>query len=285
MHLSRDARALGSALAICAVLGGVEHVAGQEPPSYRWYVSAAGGTNSGPVMKQAGHNRDTICYPTFLCPAAPAGYRWSYDLAPESGTALEVAVGRNLGWLRLDVSVAQRSNGIKEAFTGLTFLDRTPVLPNAESRYTSSNTTSVDALTLRTLSLNAYRDFHLGESRFVPYLGAGLGLSSTELSGLYFSSEYSCINEPCGGRPKAEYNSRQDVDLSDHGLAALLFAGAEYRVADRLLVGLKAAYGWIQDLEATSRYDLHPLPGTNTNEISGIRLWSAILALKYLLGA
>lgn len=45
-----------------------------------------------------------------------------------------------------------------------------------------------------------------------------------------------------------------------------------------------ASYGWIGALEATSRYDAHPLPGTNSNEISGISPWSAMLGLKYLLG-
>ena len=60
MHLSKQQQTFGATLAICAVLGGAEWSAGQEPGSYGWYLSASGGTNSNPVMKQAGHNRDNI---------------------------------------------------------------------------------------------------------------------------------------------------------------------------------------------------------------------------------
>ena len=284
MNLSRHAHAFAATLALAAALGTAERGAGQDPASYRWYAGGSGGTNFSPVMRQAGHNRDTICYPTFLCSAAPEGYRWFYDLTPQIGTAFEVAVGRDLGRFRLEVSAARRSNGLEEQFTALTFLDGSPVLPNEDSRYASTSATSVDALTVRTVSLNAYHDFGFSGSRVAAYVGAGIGLALGELSGLYFSSEYSCISEPCDGRPAAEYNSRQDVDLSDTGLATLLFAGADYPLEESVLIGLKASYGWIGALEATSRYDVHPLPGTNSNEISGISPWSVMLGLKYLLG-
>ena len=103
--------------------------------------------------------------------------------------------------MRVEVSVSQRSNNIEQEFTDITFLDGSPILPNEDSNYTSTNTTRVDALAARTLSLNTYHDFAFAESRGMLYLGAGLGLSFIELSGLYFSSEYSCISQPCGGRP------------------------------------------------------------------------------------
>ena len=148
-------------------------------------------------------------------PMATAGF---YDLPSDLGTAFEVVFGRNFGEVRVEVSVSQRSNNIEQEFTDITFLDGSPILPNEDSNYTSTNTTRVDALAARTLSLNAYHDFAFAESRVMLYLGAGLGLSFVKLSGLYFSSEYSCISQPCGGRPAAEYNSLQDVDLSDSGL-------------------------------------------------------------------
>lgn len=284
MHGSGRRHAVGAGLAIWALLGGAGAGTGQEPGSERWYLSASGGTTTNPTMRQTGHNRDTICYPTFLCGGTPGGYRWSYDLVPDPGPALELAAGRSFGGVRLEVSAARRSNSVEEEFTGITFLDRSPVLPNGESGYTSTTTTRVDAVTVRTLTLNAYRDFRIGGGRVVPYLGAGLGLALSELSGLFFSSEYSCVDEPCSGRPAAEYNSRQDTDLSDSGLAVLLFAGADYRLGTSLLVGLKASYGRVGDLQATSRYDVHPLPGTNSTTISGITPWSAMLGLKYLVG-
>ena len=285
MHFSsRQLHAFGATLAICAVLGGAQQGAGQELGSYGWYVSVSGGTNWNPVMKQAGDNRDNICYPNDLCDGTPGGYRWFYDLPSDLGTAFEIAIGRNFGGVRLEVSASQRSNNIKQEFTDITFRDGSPILPNVDSNYTSTSKTSVDALATRTLSLNAYHDFSLAENRIMPYLGAGLGLSSIELTGLYFSSEYSCINAPCTGRPAAEYNSLQDVALSDSGLSRHLFVGADYRLGDRLLLGLKASYSWVDDLEDTSRYDVHPVSGTNNTEISGIDPWSMMLGFKYLLG-
>ena len=90
VHLSRQLQAFGATLAICAVLGGAEQGAGQEPGGYGWYVSASGGTNWNPVMKQAGNNRDTFCYPNDLCSGTPGGYRWYYDLPSDLGTALRL---------------------------------------------------------------------------------------------------------------------------------------------------------------------------------------------------
>ena len=189
MHFSsRQLHAFGATLATCAVLGGAQQGAGQELGSYGWYVSVSGGTNWNPVMKQAGDNRDNICYPNDLCDGTPGGYRWFYDLPSDLGTAFEIAIGRNFGGVRLAVSASQRSNNIKQEFTDITFRDGSPILPNVDSNYTSTSKTSVDALATRTLSLNAYHDFSLAENRIMPYLGAGLGLSSIELTGLSYVS-------------------------------------------------------------------------------------------------
>ena len=144
MPLSWQLHAFGATLAICTLLGRAEQGAGQQPGSYGWYVSASGGTNWNPVMKQAGHNRDNICYPNFRCSGTPEGYRWFYNLPSDLGTAFEVAFGRDFGDVRLEVSVSQRSNNIEQEFTDITFLDGSPILPNEDSNYTSTNTTRVD---------------------------------------------------------------------------------------------------------------------------------------------
>ena len=284
MHFSsRQLHALRSTLAICILLGGAEQGASQAPGSYGWYVSGSGGTNSNPVMKQVGHNRDNTCSPTDLCTGIPTGYRWFYDLPPDLGTAFEFTFGRNFGELHLEVSGSHRSNDIEQEFTDITFLDGSPLVSNEASNYTSTTNTRVDALATRTLSLNAYRDFSFAEYRIMPYLGVGLGLSSTELSGLYYSNEYSCVTQPCGGRPPAEYDSRQEADLSDSGLSTHLLAGADYRLGNRLLLGLKASYSWVDNLEDTTPYDVHPLPIVSHTEISRINPWSMMLGFKYLL--
>ena len=43
--------------------------------------------------------------------------------------------------------------------------------------------------------------------------------------------------------------------LSDGGLSRRLLAGVDYRLSERLLVGLKASHGWIDDLVDTSPYE------------------------------
>ena len=165
-----------------------------EPKRSGWYVGAGAGVNWTSGMKQAGWNLDTLCYPDSDCRhvgGAPEGYRWFYDIDSDPGSAFEISVGRMFGNVRVELSASQRDNDIEEEFTGITYLDGSGIIPK-DGNCESISTTSVDDLTTRTLSLNAYYDFPLPESPIVPYLGAGLGLSFVDLSGLYYHSQYSC---------------------------------------------------------------------------------------------
>ncbi len=248
-----------------------------------WYVNVGAGMNWISSMKQKGWNQDTTCYPDDACTgqAPGGGYRWSYALDADLGSVLEIAVGRMFGDLRLDLSVSQQVNGMNQEFVNITYLDGSAITPAENSNYTQSSTATMDDLTTRTLLLNAYYDFPLAQSRITPYLGAGIGLSYVELSGLFFHSEYSCGNG-CG-RPAREYNSLQDTILSDTVFSGRLYVGADYSLNDRFLLGLKLSYSLVDDIADTSGYAEHPIPGLiSRTEISGMGHRSLMLTLRYL---
>ncbi len=272
-----------AALGFCVVLGVAGGSAAEETAAPRgWYVGAGAGMSWEFGMEQAGRNRDNICYPNNDCSGgAPEGYRWFYDLEADRGVALEISVGHAWEKMRLELSLTEHKQDVEQEFTGITYLDGSAIVPAREANYTESVVASVDKLTTRTLALNVYRDFPISGSRFTPYLGVGLGLSFVELSGLYYQSRYSCVRS-CDAGPAENFNSEQEVDLSDTVLSKHLHAGADYRLSDRLLLGLKLSYSMVDDMEDRSSYSRHPIPdGTSRTRISGMDHWSLTLGLKY----
>ena len=275
-------------LGVCIVLGVPGQGVADEPQRSGWYVGAGAGMNWIADMEQAGWNRDHICYPNDDCTdrASIGGYRWFYNLDADRGSLLEIVIGRMFGNLRLELSANRQENDVDQEFTGITYLDGSAIMPAATSNYTSSSTTTIDDLRTSTLLLNVYYDFPLARSRITPYLGAGVGLSYVKLSGLFFRSEYSCTNG-CNASPSAAeyYNSWQDENLSDTVFSKHLYAGADYSLSDRFLLGMKLSYSMIDDIMDKGRYIEHPIPGLlNRTKIKDMDHWSLTLGLKYLFG-
>ena len=251
-----------------------------------WYVGAGAGVNWVSDLKQAGWNRDTICYPVDDCSNKDSigGYRWFYDLDTDRGSLLELSIGKAMGNLRLELSASRRKNDIDQKFTGITYFDGTQILSNSMSNYTSTTTVSIDDLRTESLQLNAYYDFPNLHSRITPYLGAGIGISRVEIHGLFFKNEYACT-QGCNAdlSPPAAYNSSQDNDLRDTVFSRHLHAGADYRLKDNLLLGLKITYSEMDDMRDTGGYIDHPIPDElNHTKISDMDHWSLTLGLKYL---
>ena len=254
-----------------------------------WYLSVGAGASGAATVEQAGRNRDTTCYPNDDCRhlpgGTPAGYRWYYDLHPDTGPTFELAVGRALHDFRLELAASGQVFNMEQAFTGSSYLDGSTrrLIPEADRAYASTNTATVDDLTIHSLTLNAYYDIALARSRITPYLGVGLGVAFAELSGLHYRGEYVCTDDTRCERPE-RFNSRQDADVSDTVAAGHFHAGADYRLSDRLLVGLKMSYSLVDDIGSRGTYAYHAVPGlTNFNHFSGIRYWSFLLNFKYLL--
>ena len=98
-----------------------------------WYISVGVGANRSATLEQAGHNRDTTGYPTRNCGhlagGMPAGYRWFYDLRPETGSAFELAVGRTFTPIRVELSFGRQSLDVEQELSGLTYLDGSVPVP------------------------------------------------------------------------------------------------------------------------------------------------------------
>ncbi|MYA94795.1 MAG: outer membrane beta-barrel protein [Nitrospinae bacterium] len=282
--------ALIVASGLCAVLGAAGASAAEEAKPSGWYVGLGLGSNKTSTLKQAGHNRDNICYPeddcSHLAGGAPEGYRWYYDLEADDGAVFEISVGRTFGAFRLELALAQRKNDLEQKFTDITYLDGSRSMRAQDSNYVSRSSGGVDELTTRTLSMNAYYDFSIAGSRFTPYVGAGVGVSFLELSGLYFESWYSCKNPAMDCDMPERYNSRQYEDISDTVLSTHLHAGLDYRMSERMQFGLKLTYSMVGDMEdAEGGYDFHPVAGlSNFTTISGMNHWSVMFGVKYFFG-
>ena len=281
-------RVIMIALALCVILGLAGASAAQGAKPSGWYVGAGAGINKASGIEQAGHNRDTICYPEDDCShvgGAPDGYRWYYDLDADEGSAFEVSIGRALGSIRLELALAQRKNDVEQKFTDITYLDGSRIMARPVSNYQSDAVSRIDDLTTRTLSLNLYYDFSLAGSRFTPYLGAGVGVSFVELSGVFFEARYSCKNPGSDCDMPEQYDGRQNEDLTDTVFSAHLHAGLDYRVSEKMLIGAKLTYAMVGDMEAKGGYDFHPVPDlVNTTEISGMNHFSMMFGVKYFFG-
>ena len=278
-------------LGVCSIaVAGQDAAAGESdiggPGGAGWYVSLAAGANASSDLKQAGRNRDDTCYPDddcrHLAGGRPTGYRWFYDLHAASGTAVELAVGRFFGDTRIEVGLTQRRSAVAQAFAGITYLDGSPLVPATDSAYESMSNASTDDLTVRSLSVNVYRDFPLAYG-ITPYLGAGLGMSSAELSGIHYEGRYRCRPAVSCDNP-GQYDGLQHIDLSDIVPSGHVHAGVDVDLGSGILIGLKLSYNRVSDIDGSHGYSEHKVPGlTSFTRISEIDRWSLLVGAKYLL--
>ena len=288
---------IGGILSLCPLPGTAAESGDGEPRRSGWYVGAGVGGNWASDMDQEGWNRETLCYPTDACfdvdPAPEiSGYRWHYDIDADAGAAFELSFGRIFGRARLELSLAQRRNDIDQTFRSITYYDGTPEEARSGGSVVSRAKTSIDDLTARILSLNAYYDFPEAYRGMTPYLGIGLGLAFVEVSGVKFSSGYEDSSNPPAAYdpPLSFYASRQSEDLSDTVVVGHLHAGVDYSLNDNTLLGLKLTYSIMDEIEDTGRYSVHPFhaqnPGlTNRNTFDDVRSWTLTLTLKRLFGS
>ena len=285
-----------AAVIVCLLTFPVSSVAGQSESLQLsrpgWYMGAGIGASWLFGMDQKGMNQETTCYPDDACfdldpvPEVP-GYRWHYDIDSDSGIAFKLFAGRVIGRTRLELSLAQRKNDINQAFRGITYGDGTLSEPRPNTSVVGNSETSADDLTVQTVSLNAYYDFPDLQRRFSPYLGGGLGVAFTKLSGLKFSADYEDTSgaSQTSDPPLSFYNSRQDVNLYDNVFIWHLHAGIDYSLSDKTLLGLKLSYSMMDDIKDQAGYSLHPFHAQNLGLTSqttfgGGEYWTLVLTLK-----
>ena len=296
MNLSGRGRyGVAAVLVVVVMLGsGMSHARAEGSRPSGWYIAVGAGASRAAMMKQGGQNDDTTCYPNDDCShlpgGVPAGYNWSYILHPDIAPAFELVVGRTFHPVRLELSVSRRTFGMEQEFTGLSYADGSARVPQQDSGYASTTATGVDDLTVHALLLSAYYDVPLSGSPVTFYLGAGVGLSFAELSGLRYRSRYGCADEARCRDPE-RYDGRQDVDLTDTVPSVHAHAGFDYPLGDRLLLGLKLTSSWMDDMRQRDPYADHAVPGmTSFTRISGvsgapINYGTLLLSVKYLLGS
>ena len=297
MHLALFiASAVGGILVLCPISDVAAQSGSGGTSRSGWYIGGGIGSNWASNMDQEGWNRDPLCYPTDACfdtdPVPKiSGYRWRYDIAAAAGAAFELSTGLIFDRTRLELSFAQRKNSLDQAFRSITDYDGTPMQERRGSTVVSNTQASIDNLTMRTLSLNAYYDFSDASRGISPYLGAGVGPAFVRVTGVHFSNDYEDTsgNAQAYDPPLSFYNSHQDADLSDVVLAVHLYAGADYRLNDKTLLGLKLTYSMVGDIEDSSGYSLHPLHERdpdfpNHNTFTGTRHWTVMLTVKRLFG-
>ena len=288
---------VGGSLLVAPLSGAAAQSAAEgEAPRAGWYVGGGLGAHWAADIGQEGWNRETTCYPTDTCFEADpvpeiSGYRWRYDIGTVTGTAFELSAGRMFDRIRLEFSLTQRKNSLDQRFRSITEYDGTPLAPRRGGPVVATSRTSIDHLTVRTLALGAYYDFLEAFGRMTPYLGGGLGPAVVTVAGLHFSSEY----EDTSGQgatydpPLSFYTSRQDADLSDTVLAWHLYAGADYRLRDTTVVGLKLSYSMLGEIESSGGYAVHPWHArdpdfSNHNTFTGPRDWTLAVTVKRLFG-
>ena len=251
-----------------------------------WYVELGAGIEIAGTLRQAGFNGDNICYPTNSCATEPTGYRWFYDLDADAGTNFGAEVGGSFGKYRIGLAASNRSSDVNQVFDSISHLDGTPLLAATTDNYSYSDETRIDSVSASNLTLNIYMDLPIADLPVDPYIGAGVGLSRVKLSGLYFSSRYECVHEPCYAEyPASFYNSHQVVNLMDTVLNANISAGIDYDIREDMSVGLKLSYLVTGNLKQQAGYINHPISGIeNTTKVSDMNRWSWMARLRYWIG-
>ena len=259
-----------------------------------WYVGASLGGNRGSTLDQEGWNREGTCYPDEACfgqtpiPAV-SGYRWRYDIELDTGASFEIYAGHAFGRARLELAIAQERNNANQQFKGISYYDGTAIAPRPGGTVTSGSQAHIDNFNTRSVLLNAYYDFPGAWGEVSPYVGVGLGVSSLEMAGVYFSSDYRDSAAGTYDPPLSFYNSTQNGDFSETRFTWRLYAGAEYDMGFGLLLGAKLAYAASGDFEDTGTYDSHPFhqqdPNlSNTNQFGGPRKLTLAVTVKRMLG-
>ena len=256
-----------------------------------WYFGAAAGIALHSGMDQVGWNEDTICYPTNACfdndpVPSVSGYRWRYGIDAGSGAALELTLGRRFGDLRIEFSAAQSRNGLMQRFTGIEYLDGSELTPRNGS-VASDAATSIGDLTLRFVSLNAYRDLRASGSRIMPYLGIGAGAAFANIGHIRYSDSYrdTSLMPKAYDPPLTSYGSTQDTGHSDAVFAVHAHAGIDFSVGGNTLIGAKLTCARTEDTADDGVYLRHAMhaedPGfSNRNTFDAARACAATITLK-----
>ncbi|KUO68007.1 MAG: hypothetical protein APF80_09490 [Alphaproteobacteria bacterium BRH_c36] len=217
--------------------------------SARYYFRADAGVGMGdaPDSSEAGYYYgDDSGYGSF-----PSRSSWLNDDF-DTFVTLGVGVGMYIGdRFRADLTAETRTKGEVEMSGEYEYFTE-PAGGNYEDvRGVVRDKTSLSG---GIFMLNGYYDFSRGpQSRFTPYVGAGLGFAWNELRRTHFTSEGSrnCDDSNgCTRRPTPRDSERVTDNTHDLSFAAMATVGVGYRISDYALLDLNYRYLFIDSTNA-----------------------------------
>ncbi|MCY4612370.1 MAG: outer membrane beta-barrel protein [Nitrospira sp.] len=140
--------------------------------------------------------------------------------------------------------------------------------------------------------VNAYYDF-LNDSRWTPYVGAGVGWARTSLD---YQARFSRRTIAQGYPAEKPPAAAGTLSLLDTGFTDTLFGfqflgGLDYALTEKVSIGMKARWASFQDLEGDTVWDLirshRPVRADGTTPFdskltfSDIQYWALSVGLKY----
>ena len=207
------------------------------------------------------------------------------------GHAFRISIGRIFDRKRVELSLAQRKNGLDQIFQSVTNDEGVRMEDRRDGTVESNDRSSIDHLIARTLSVDVYYDFPLARRGISTYLGGGLGAAHVKFAGVHYSNDHRETSPTAQtyDPPLSFYNSRQDGDLSDVVMAGHLHAGADYPVSDRTFLGLKVTYSMTGGMDVRGGYSIHPMHSRDPdfpshNTFAGARQWTLTLNAKTFFG-
>ena len=235
----------------------------EEEDRQGWYGGLSLGLVKGDELKTRTTGDDVPTnFDQFLPGAFPltdpsytrGGDGWINSFNIESGRIGSIIVGYGWHKFRFEAEYFYRHQG-----SG----DHSPLLftrGNKASEFIEASE-SLNNIKGDNIFLNSYYDFHLSESKMLPYLGIGIGWAhnSMNYSAVFVRNQSRDVLADLGRNPNAAgtaslVNTRE---LSDSTFGYQFFVGLDYPLGARLYIGMKARYvSYFSDFSGGGRWDL-----------------------------
>ena len=214
----------------------------------------------------------------------------SFDLS--AGFLGGVSVGYALDRFRIEFEYLNRSHGGDSSLWRIPGENVALVDKNDEVSTLDPPSEQISDFSAHQFFVNAYYDF-LNNSRWTPYVGAGIGWGRTSLDyHARFSRRTIAPGYPADKPPAAAGTlSLLDTGFTDTLFGFQFLGGLDYALTEKVSIGMKARWASFQDLEGDTVWDLirshRPVradgqtPFDSKLTFSDIQYWALSAGLKY----
>ena len=203
-----------------------------------------------------------------------------------------VSVGYALDRFRVEFEYLNRSHGGDSALWRVHGENVPLVDKNDEVSTLDPPSERISDFSAHQLFVNAYYDF-LNNSRWTPYVGAGIGWARTSLDyEARFLRRTIAQGYPAGKPPAAAGTlSLLNTEFTDTLFGFQFLGGLDYALTEKVSIGMQARWASFQDLEGDTVWDLirshRPVradgetPFDSKLTFSDIQYWALSFGLKY----